>query len=115
MDLLEEVLQYIKEMDGETDFQGNETYLHRRVREAIEAKAAGEDEIDQLKRRHQIVQQLRALAVKSHGLTASLPTLPVSKWLDGSVTDATKDVYFEEYDLKKLLRFIADVGVSLED
>jgi hypothetical protein len=115
MDLLEEVLQYIKEMDGETDFQGNETYLHRRVREAIEAKAAGEDEIDQLNRRHQIVQQLRVLAVKSHGLTAALPTLPVVKWLDGSVTDATKDVYFEEYDLEKLLRFIADVGVSLED
>ena len=43
--------------------------------EAIEAEAAGEDQIDRLKRRHQIVQQLRVLAVKSHGLIASLPTL----------------------------------------
>ena len=115
MGLLEEVLLYIKDMDGETDFRGNETYLHKKVREAIEAKAAGEDQIDQLKRRHQIVQQLRVLAVKSHGLTVSLPTLPVARWLDGTVADATKHVYFEDYDLAKLLRFIADVGVSYED
>jgi len=83
--------------------------------EAIEAEAAGEDQIDQFKRRRQIVQQLRVLAVKSHGLTASLPTLPVAKWLDGTIEDTTKDVYFEDYDLAKLLRFIADVGVSYED
>ena len=93
----------------------NMTLESKGVGEAIEAEAAGEDQIDQLKRRHQIVQQLRVLAVKSHGLTASLPTLPVAKWLDGTVEDATKDVYFEDYDLAKLLRFIADVGVSLED
>jgi len=93
----------------------NMTLESKGVKEAIEAEAAGEDQIDQLKRRHQIVQQLRVLAVKSHGLTASLPTLPIAKWLDGTVEDASKDVYFEDYDLAKLLRFIADVGVSFED
>lgn len=93
----------------------NMTLESKGVGEAIEAEAAGEDQIDQLKRRHQIVQQLRVLAVKSHGLTASLPTLPAAKWLDGTVEDATKDVCFEDYDLAKLLRFIADIGVSLED
>ena len=93
----------------------NMTLESKRVGEAIEAEAAGEDQIDQFKRRHQIVQQLRVLAVKSHGLSASLPTLPVAKWLDGTIEDATKDVYFEDYNLAELLRFIADVGVSYED
>lgn len=93
----------------------NMTLESKGVGEAIEAEAAGEDQIGQLKRRHQIVQQLRVLAVKSHGLTASLPTLPIARWLDGTIEDATKDVYFKDYDLAKLLRFIADVGVSLED
>jgi hypothetical protein len=115
MELLEEILQYIKDTDGETDFRGNKTCLHKKVREAIEAKAAGEDQIDQLKRRHQIVQQLRVLAVKSHGLSAALPTLPVENWLDGTVEDAMKDVYFKDYGLAKLLQFIADVGVSHGD
>jgi hypothetical protein len=55
------------------------------------------------------------LAVEAEGLTAELPTLPVKKWLDGTVADATVDVYFEAHDLAKLLRFIADVGVSHED
>ena len=93
----------------------NMTLESKRVGEAIEAKAADKDQIDQFKRRRQIVQQLRVLAVKSHGLTASLPTLPVAKWLDGTIEDTTKDVYFEDYDLANLLRFIADVGVSYED
>jgi len=118
MELLEEVLQYIKEMDGETDFQGNETYLHKKVREAIEAnkaRATGMAELTELEHRSEIVKKLRALAEQSKGLTAALPTLPVEKWLDGTVADATKDVYFENHDLAKLLRFIADVGVSFED
>ena len=115
MELLEEVLLYIKDMEGETDVSGKESYLHRKVREAIEARAAGEDQMEHIQRRHQIVLRLRVLAVKSHGLTVSLPTLPVARWLDGTVADATKDVYFEEYELSKLLRFIADVGVSFSD
>jgi len=115
MELLEEVLQFIKEMDAERDFKGNETYLHKKVREAIEANAAYEHEADPLRRRHFIVEKLRELAEKSHGLTASLPTMPVKRWLDGTVADAEKDVFFENVDLAALLRFIADVGVSAED
>ncbi len=56
--------------------------------------------------------KLRRLAIEAEGLTAALPTLPVKQWLDGTVTDATKDVYFEDYDLAKFLQFVADVGVS---
>jgi len=115
MELLEEVLQFIKEMDAETDFEGNETYLHRRVREAIEAEAKDEKDFEQLKRRHNLVLRLRTLAAMACGLKVALPTLPVEKWLDGTITDATKDVYFAEYDLSALLQFIADVGVSYED
>ena len=70
------------------------------------------DVLDEIERRGLIVRKLRILAVEAEGLTASLPTLPVQKWFDGTVEDATKDVYFENYDLAKLLQFIADVGVS---
>jgi hypothetical protein len=48
-------------------------------------------------------------------LSAALPTLPVENWLDGTVEDAMKDVYFKDYGLAKLLQFIADVGVSHGD
>ena len=71
-----------------------------------------EDMLDEIERRGLLVRKLRLLAVEAEGLTASLPTLPVQKWFDGTVEDATKDVYFENYDLAKLLQFIADVGVS---
>ena len=57
------------------------------------------------------MQKLRRLVIEAEGLTAALPAMPVKKWLDGTVADATKDVYFEDYDLAKLLRFIADVGI----
>jgi len=70
------------------------------------------DTLDKIQRRSQIVQKLRKLAIESEGLKAALPTLPVDKWLDGTVADATIDVFFEEYDLAKLLRFIADVGIE---
>ena len=71
--------------------------------------------LDELQRRQLIVQKLRRLALEAEGLTASLPTMPVDKWLDDTVADATVDVHFEEYDLSGLLRFIADVGVSQDD
>jgi hypothetical protein len=69
---------------------------------------------DQLKRKKMITRKLRRLAIEAKGLTASLPTLSVEKWLDGTVADATVDVCFEECDLAKLLQFIADIGVSQE-
>ena len=73
------------------------------------------DTLDGIQRRGQIVQKLRRLAIEAEGLTATLPTLPVKQWLDGTVADATKDVFFENHDLAGLLRFIADVGVGYED
>ena len=69
---------------------------------------------EELQRREIIVRKLRRLAVEAHGLTASLPTLPVTRWFDGTFQDATVDVYFQEHDLPQLLQFIADVGVSEE-
>jgi len=73
------------------------------------------DILDEIEKRRLLVRKLRLLAVEAKGLTAFLPTLPVENWFDGTVEDATKDVYFENYDLAKLLQFIADVGVSYED
>ena len=73
------------------------------------------DVLGEIERRGLIVRKLRILAVEAEGLTASLPTLPVENWFDGTVEDATKDVYFNDYDLAKLLQFIADVGVSHGD
>lgn len=70
---------------------------------------------DEMERRELIVRKLRRLAIEAEGLTAALPTLPVENWLDGTVADATKDVYFKNYDLAKLLQFIADIGVSHGD
>ena len=87
----------------------------RTLREVIGHPEPVKDTLDEIQRRDQIVQKLRKLAIEAEGLTAVLPTLPVKQWLDGTVADATKDVFFENHDLTKLLRFIADVGVSYED
>jgi len=70
------------------------------------------DALDEIERRALLVRKLRILAVEAEDLTASLPTLPVENWLDGTVADATKDVCFKDYDLAKVLQFIADVGLS---
>jgi len=85
------------------------------LREVIGYPDPNSDAFDEIQRRNQIVQKLRILAIESDGLKAALPTLPVEKWLDGTIADATIDVFFEEYDLPQLLRFIADVGVSHGD
>ena len=85
------------------------------LREVIGYPEPVKDTLDEIQRREHIVHKLRRLAVEAEGLTAALPTLPVKNWLDGTVADATKDVYFEDYDLAKLLRFIADVGVNQGD
>jgi len=87
----------------------------RILRDVIGHPSPIKDALDEIQRRGQIVQKLRRLAIEAEGLTAALPTLPIEQWLDGTVADATKDVFFENYDLAKLLRFIADVGVSYED
>ncbi len=71
--------------------------------------------LDEVRRRHEIVTELRQLAAKAKGLKASLPVLPVEQWLDGTIRKPELDVSFEEYDLASLLQFLADVGVSEED
>jgi len=73
------------------------------------------DGFEEVQRRSYLTRELRRLSGRAKGLKASLPKLPLEKWFDGTIQDATIDVFFEEYDLAKLLRFIADVGVSLDD
>ena len=108
-DVIEEVLESI-DVGGEQSrqFAGEIKIL----KEVIGYPEPIKDTLDEVQRRGQIVHKLRRLAIEAEGLTAALPTLPVKQWLDGTVADATKDVYFEDYDLAKFLRFIADVGVS---
>ncbi len=85
------------------------------LRKAIGYPEPPKDVLDEIERRGLIGRKLRILAVEAEGITMSLPTMPVENWLDGTVADATKDVYFKDYDLAKLLQFIADVGVSHGD
>ena len=111
-DAIEEVLQSL-DVGGEQSrqFAGE----IKTLRKLIGYTEPPKDVLDEIERRGLIVRKLRILAVEAEGLTASLPTLPVENWLDGTVEDATKDVYFKDHDLAKLLQFIADVGVSHGD
>jgi len=109
---IEDVLENL-DVGGEQSRQFAEEI--RILREVVGHPKPVKDALDEIQRRTQIVQKLRRLAIEAEGLTAALPTLPVKQWLDGMVADATKDVFFENHDLAKLLRFIADVGVSYED
>lgn len=67
---------------------------------------------EKVRRQDLICKRLRRLAVEAEGLKASLPTLPLKNWFDGTIQNADVDVFFEEYDLVKLLQFIADVGLD---
>ena len=108
-DAIEEVLESI-DVGGEQSRQFAEEI--KILKQVIGYPEPDSNTFDETQRRSQIVQKLRRLAVESEGLKAALPTLPVKKWLDGTVADATIDVFFEEYDLPKVLRFIADVGID---
>jgi len=117
--MLNKVYEAIQEVLDSLDVGGEQSRQFAReiriLRDVIGHPKPIKDALDEIQRRGQIVQKLRKLAVEAEGLTAALPTLPVEQWLDGTVADATKDVFFEDHDLAKLLRFIADVGVSYED
>ena len=108
-DAIEEVLESL-DVGGEQSRQFAEEI--KILREVVGHPGPVKDVLDEIQRRGHIVHKLRKLSIEAEGLTVDLPTLPVEKWLDGTVADATKDVFFESYDLVKLLRFIADVGVS---
>jgi hypothetical protein len=109
---IEDVLESI-DVGGEQSRQFAEEI--RMLREVIGHPEPVKDALDEIQGRGQMVTKLRRLAVEAEGLTAALPTLSVKEWLDGTVADATKDVFFESHDLAGLLRFIADVGVSYEN
>ena len=85
------------------------------LREVLGYPQPSDDVFDEVQRRNYLTDKLRRLSVEAEGIKASLPKLPLEKWFDGTIHDATIDVFFEDYDLAKLLRFIADVGVTLED
>ncbi len=70
-----------------------------------------EDALGETLRRCEIARKLERLAIQAQDLTVTLPTLPVTQWLDGTFRDAKVDVAFEECDLSRLLQFIADCGV----
>ena len=111
-DAIEEVLESL-DVGGEQSRQFAEEI--RILRDVIGSPESAEDASDEVQRRGRIVRTLRRLAIESEGLTAALPALPVKQWLDGRVADVTKDVFFENHDLARLLQFIVDVGVSVED
>ena len=117
--MLNKVYEAIEEVLESLDVGGEQSRRFvqeiRILREVVGHPKPIEDALDEILRRGQIVHKLRRLAIEAEGLTAALPTLPVEQWLDGTVADATKDVFFENHNLAKLLRFIADVGVSYED
>jgi len=104
-DAIEEVLQSLDVGDEQSRQFSDEI---KTLRDAIGCPGPAE----QSQRRSPIVEKLRNLALEAGSLTASLPTLPVGRWLDGTVADASVDVEFKEHDLSALLRFIADLGVS---
>ena len=70
------------------------------------------DEWDELQWRQIIAQKLRHLAVEAEGILIKLPMNPVKQCFDGTYQDSTIDMEFEELDLSKLLKFIAEVGVN---
>ena len=117
--MLNKVYEAIEEVLNSIDVGGEQSRLFseeiRILRGVIGHPNPVKDAFDEIRRRGQIVHKLRRLAIEAEGLTAALPTLPVKQWLDGTMADATKDVFFENHDLAGLLRFIADVGVSYED
>ena len=59
-----------------------------------------------------LTERLRRMAAEAEGLKMSLPKLPPEKWFDRTFQDATIDVFFEEFDMAQVLRFIADVGID---
>ncbi|MBN2272137.1 MAG: hypothetical protein JXN61_16100 [Sedimentisphaerales bacterium] len=109
---IEEVLDSL-DVGGEQSRQFAEEI--RILRQVIGHPEAVDGAIDEISRRRWLVQKLRRLAIEAEGLTVSLPMMPVKQWLDGTVADATVDVYFEDHDLSAFLQFVADVGISHGD
>lgn len=114
--MLNRVYEAIQEVLNSIDVGGEQSRQFageiKILRQLIGYPEPIENALDEVQRRGQIVHKLRKLAIEAEGVTVSLPMLPVKQWLDGTVADATIDVYFEDHNLAKLLQFVADVGVS---
>jgi len=110
-DAIEKVLQSIDAGGKQSKRFAEEI---KTLREVLGYPQFSDDVFEEVQRKSYLTEKLRRLSIEAEGLKASLPTLPLEKWFDGTIQDATIDVFFEEYDLAKLFRFIADVGVSLE-
>ena len=111
-DAIEKVLQSIDAGGKQSKRFAEEI---KTLREVLGYPQLSDDAFEEVQRRSYLTDKLRRLSVEAEGLKASLPTLPLEKWFDGTIEDTTIDVFFNEYDLARLLRFIADVGVSIED
>lgn len=71
------------------------------------------DEIfEKVKNQSRICKKLRRMAVEAKDLKVSLPTVPVKNWFDGTIQNPEIEVFFEKYDLAKLLQYIADIGLD---
>ena len=110
--LYEAIEQVLESMDvgGEQSRQFSEEI--KILKEVIGYPEPDNGEFSEIERRKYLTEKLRRLAIEAEGLKMSLPILPLEKWFDGTFRDSTIDVFFEEYDMAKVLRFIADVGVG---
>ncbi|HBG27650.1 MAG: hypothetical protein A2Y10_10390 [Planctomycetes bacterium GWF2_41_51] len=71
------------------------------------------DEIfEKVKRQSSICKKLRRMSIEAKDIKVSLPTLPLKNWFDGTIQNPETEVFFEEYDLAKLLQYIADIGLD---
>ncbi len=71
------------------------------------------DEIfEKVKTQSRICKKLRRVAIEAKDLKVSLPTLPVKNWVDCTIQNPDIEVFFEEYDLAKLLQYIVDIGLD---
>ena len=108
-DAIEEVLNSI-DVGGEQSRQFSEEI--KILREVVGYPEPDNGEFSEVERRRCLTEKLRRLAVEAEGLKMSLPKLPPEKWFDDTFQDATIDIFFEEYDMAKVLCFIADVGID---
>jgi hypothetical protein len=108
-DAIEEVLESI-DVGGEQSRQFSEEI--KILKDVIGYPQPDNGEFGEIERRRYLTEKMRRLAVEAEGLKISLPKLPPEKWFDKTFQDATIDVFFEEYDMAQVLRFIADVGID---
>ena len=56
-----------------------------------------DDIFEEVQRKRFLTKKLRRLSIEAEGLKVSLPTLPLEKWFDGTIQDATIDVFLRRY------------------